>query len=206
MGYAQAGFEVVGVDRDPQPRYPFPFVQYDAIHYAIDHGHEFDAIHASPPCQMWSSYQRANKRQKEHLNLIPTIRWVLERIGKPYVIENIQPAKGELKDPIMLCGSMFDPPLDVQRHRMFEANWDLKPPAWSCRHKLWTPRFDRGSRDIRPNDRKTVAVGEWRIPLAIQQKAMEIDWMKVNELSQAIPPRYTRFIGEQLLQQVEVAA
>ena len=98
----------------------------------------------------------------------------------------------------MLCGSMFDPMLDVQRHRLFETNWPLEPPAWPCRHKLWGPRFDRGSRHIRPRDRRTCAIGEWRIPAEVQQAAIGIDWMTVAEMSQAVPPAYTEFIGGQL--------
>jgi DNA (cytosine-5)-methyltransferase 1 len=201
MGYARAGFEVVGIDHKPQPNYPFTFIRADALEPPVDPA-EFDAVHASPPCQLFSAYQRANKRQKEHLNLIPPTREMLTEWGLPYVIENVMGAP--LDNPIKLCGSMFD--LDVQRHRIFEANWNLHDHQWPCRHKIWNARFDRGSRDIRPNDRRTVAIGEWRIPLEIQQRAMGIDWMTVPELSQAIPPAYTQFIGEQLIQQVKVAA
>ncbi len=200
MGYSHAGFRILGVDSSPQSNYPFPFEKGDALEYLDRYGYIFDAIHASPPCQMFSAYRRAmpQRKDEDYINLIPGTRELLLRLGTPYMIENVPGAP--LVEPIKLCGSMFDPPLDVQRHRLFETNWGLPPHPNSCRHNLWTPRFDRGSRHTRPNDRKTVAVGEWRIPLEVQQKAMGIDWMKVPELSQAIPPAYTEYIGKQLME------
>jgi DNA (cytosine-5)-methyltransferase 1 len=149
VGYARAGFEVVGVDIVPQPRYPFAFVQADALEYLHElcslgssrFGVEiqFDAIHASPPCQAHSA---VTPDKSVHENLIPETRELLEATGLPYVIENVEGAKAELHDPAMLCGSMFDPILDVRRHRLFETNWGLEPPAWPCRHGLSEPRYD----------------------------------------------------------------
>jgi DNA (cytosine-5)-methyltransferase 1 len=207
MGYHRAGFEVVGVDIKPQPRYPFEFIQNDALEVLSEEltdeyptwggGEwlvEFDAIHASPPCQLFSAYQRANKRQGEHLNLIPETRELLRATGLPYVIENVPGAP--LEDPVIVCGVSVG--LEVRRHRLFESNVDLMVPPCACGGWM-EAKFDRGSRDIRPNDRRTVAVGEWRIPLAVQQKAMGIDWMNVAELSQAIPPAYTELLGHQLM-------
>jgi DNA (cytosine-5)-methyltransferase 1 len=194
MGYHRAGFEVVGVDIRPQPHYPFTFLQDDALDLPETFFWEFDAIHASPPCQLFSAYQRANKHQGEHLNLIPETRELLQATGLPYVIENVPGAP--LHDPATICGVSVG--LDVKRHRLFESNVDLMTPPCAC--GSWMPaRFDRGSRHIRPNDRRTVAVGEWRIPLDVQAKAMGIDWMAVPELSQAIPPAYTELIGHQLM-------
>ena len=201
VGYHRAGFDVTGVDIKPQPRYPFKFVQADALEYVAEHGHEFDFIHASPPCQKFSAYRRSMpERGDEHyVNLIPDTRAALIASGLPYVIENVPGAP--LIEPMMLCGSSFS--LDVRRHRLFESNLFLL--GQPCNHAWQTPRFDRGSRHIRPNDRCTVAVGEWRIPLKLQQQAMGIDWMSVSELSQAIPPAYTEYIGEQLLWHLEAA-
>jgi hypothetical protein len=51
VGYHRAGFDVVGVDIVPQPRYPFAFEQGDAIEFIRRHGRDFDAIHASPVCK-----------------------------------------------------------------------------------------------------------------------------------------------------------
>lgn len=204
MGYHRAGFDVVGVDVKPQPRYPFEFVQADALEWLARpmtvEAWEFDAIHASPPCQLFSAYQRANKHQGDHLNLIPQTRELLLETGLPYVIENVEGAP--LEEPTMICGSSVG--IDVRRHRLFETNFPLIVP--SCVHGWQTPRFNRGSRDTRPNDRSTVAVGEWRLPVDLQRQAMEIDWMTVPELSQAIPPAYTELIGHQLMQHIKVAA
>jgi DNA (cytosine-5)-methyltransferase 1 len=210
-GYQRAGFYVVGVDKEPQPNYcGDEFIQADLTKTAwllFD----FDAIHASPPCQFATDYIRTGN-VRESPNLIPFTRERLEQGGLPYVIENVAKARPELRDPVLLCGSMFDPPLDVQRHRLFEANWPLRPPAWPCRHRLWAPdRFPGGRSKERTGSsrglvRATVEVGSWDIPLATQQRAMGIDWMNMAELSQAIPPAYTEHIGHQLMQHIRAVA
>jgi DNA (cytosine-5)-methyltransferase 1 len=212
VGYNRAGFDVVGVDIVPQPNYPFEFVQADALvltgaqlesrgQFNRTWLETFDAVHASPPCQLFSAYQRANKHQRAHVNLIPPTRDLLRATGLPYVIENVPGAP--LEDPVTICGVSVG--LDVRRHRLFESNIDLIVPPCACGG--WQEaKYDRGSRATRPNDRRTVAVGEWRIPLAVQQQAMGIDWMTVPELSQAIPPAYTELIGHQLAQHLRAAA
>ena len=124
MGYHRAGFDVVGVDIELQPNYPFEFVQADAMLYAAIHGAEFDAIHASPPCQGETVLQFVNNNRDSHPRLIEPAREVLDGIGIPYVIENVVGA--ELKDPVRLCGEMFS--LGVIRHRLFETNWPLEQP------------------------------------------------------------------------------
>jgi DNA (cytosine-5)-methyltransferase 1 len=126
MGYARAGFHVFGVDKDPQPHYPFEFHRGDAIHalYVVLAGDfEPDVIHASPPCQAYSDLQKQNKR--DYPALIEEVRELLEDTGLPYVIENVDGAP--LRDPVTLCGTMF-PGLRVIRHRLFEANWPLVAP------------------------------------------------------------------------------
>ena len=130
-GYYKAGFDgfnIVGVDNKPQPKYPFEFVQADAIEYLLEHGHEFDAIHASPPCQVHCALKSMpNFRHAEHEDLIPQTREALLRVGKPYVMENVPGAP--LQTPIILCGSMFGLQTTcgakLRRHRKFEANWPL---------------------------------------------------------------------------------
>ncbi len=201
VGYHRTGFDVVGVDIKPQPNYPFEFVQMDVLEFLhpCQRRLDFDAIHASPPCQLFSAYQRANKRQGLHENLIPVTRDLLRGSGLPYVIENVPGAP--LNDPATICGVSVG--LEVRRHRLFETNWPLMTPPCACGGWM-EAKFDRGSRDIRPNDRRTVAVGEWRIPLEIQERAMGIEWMTLPELSQAIPPAYTELIGHQLMQHVQV--
>lgn len=193
MGYHQAGFEVVGVDSEPQPNYPFKFVQDDAIAFLARHGREFDVIHASPPCQFATAYRRRRGVAVDAVNLIPVTRALLKHVGRPYVIENVEQARPHLHDPVMLCGGAFG--LDVQRHRLFESNLPLTSPG--CDHSWWTPRFPPATN--RTNLRKTVEVGVYRIPLPVQRAAMGIDWMRLPELSQAIPPAYTEHLGTQLL-------
>ena len=135
MGYHRAGFdEIVGVDIAPQPRYPFEFVQADALEFLADHGHEFDAIHASPPCQGYSIMHNLPwLRGRDYpLLMLPTIE-MLEGLGKPYVVENVMGARHGSKTlkkrgleahglkAGWLCGTMFG--LPFYRHRLFATNW-----------------------------------------------------------------------------------
>lgn len=204
MGYHRAGFDVVGVDIQPQPNYPFEFFEEDALDFlrdgitAQDGGYygaawlaSFDVIHASPPCQFTTAYKRRPDHVGESPNLIPRTRELLKESCCPYwVIENIEGAREHLRDSIRLCGSSFG--LDVRRHRLFECfGFEVDAPA--CDHSWQTPRFAPASN--RTNLRSTVEVGVWRISLDVQQRAMGIDWMALEELSEAIPPAYTEHIG-----------
>ena len=200
MGYYLAGFDVVGVDIEIQPEYPFEFIQTDAIKYVKEHGHEFDFIHASPPCQHFTKYNNCRKNLKEkYEDLIEPTRQVLIESGKPYVIENVVGAP--LLNPITLCGSMFG--LDVRRHRVFESNMDLMQPK--CKHEIWQPnRYPGGRSRERGNARVlcrgTIEVGRWNIPIETQKAGMGIDWISnLRKLSESIPPAYTKFIGEQVV-------
>lgn len=193
-GYIAAGFEVVGVDINDQPNYPFDFIQANAIGWLINETAKggFDLIHASPPCQSFSAYRRKGQGVGDgYPNLIPEVRELLQQTGLPYVIENVPGAP--LQDPITLCGSSFG--LDVRRHRLFETSFAVDPLP--CDHAWQTPRFPPATN--RTNLRRTVEVGVWRIPMDVQSKAMGIDWMTREELSQAIPPAYTEFIARQFL-------
>ena len=199
MGYHRAGFDVVGVDKDPQPNYPFEFHQGDALDFLRDHGQEFDAVHTSPPCQPFTAYRRKGGGVgASYVDMVAATRDALIATGLPYVIENVPGAP--LIEPIRLCGSSFG--LDVRRHRLFESNVLLVPVP--CDHSWQRPRFAPATN--RANLRRTVEVGVWRIPLEVQQKAMGIDWTTLEELSEAIPPAYTEFIGAQLIRELEVAA
>lgn len=185
MGYHRAGFEVVGVDIKPQPHYPFEFHQGDALEYLATHGTEFDAIHASPPCQRYSESTPLATRPG-HPDLIDATRKALAETGKPYVIENVDGARMILRASLVLCGSMFG--LPVWRHRWFEI-WPemllLVPP---CTHSK-DPVIISGS---------THGRGEAKVPQMIA--ALGVPWMKVRkEVRQAIPPAYTEFIGKQLM-------
>ncbi|MHC5062180.1 MAG: DNA cytosine methyltransferase, partial [Planctomycetota bacterium] len=129
MGYHRAGFEVVGVDIIPQPKYPFKFVQADALMYAVAFGRQYDVIHASPPCQAYSSITPDTSK---HKTMIAITRRVLQWMGKPYIIENVPGARRELVNPLMLCGTMFD--VNVIRHRYFESKPMILFAPQQCRH------------------------------------------------------------------------
>lgn len=187
-GLVKAGFDVVGVDIEPQPDYPFRFVQADALSFDVS---AFDFIWASPPCQAFTAYKRRKNHVAERPNLIPATREKLRASGKPFIIENVVGAP--LQDPVMLCGSMFD--LDVRRHRLFECSFLVTQPR--CQHEKQLPRFAQATN--RKNLRRTVEVGVWRIPLDVQQRAMGIDWMPLDKLSQAIPPAYAEYLGKHAL-------
>lgn len=214
VGYARAGFEVVGVDIAPQPNYPFKFIQADAVKtlagmlegaplrgYFLE---DFDAIAASPPCQHFTKYGNTVKDIKERYDdLLAPTRDVLQASGLLYVIENVE--RAPLEDPVRLCGSMFDGrgTHDIQRHRLFEANWNLTAPG-ACDHSIWAPNRYTGGRSIERGGahvlcRKTIEIGKWGIPLETQKWAMGVDWdVTTRELSEAVPPAYTEFIGLQL--------
>lgn len=212
-GYAAAGFAVVGVDKDPQPNYPYEFVQADAFNVLHEMVHEgqgrytlvglgtagtrlrFDGVHLSPPCQTRTAYKRRGGGVGEgYEDLIPEMQELCDRLTVPYVIENVPTAP--LRGPVTLCGSMFG--LDVRRHRLFESNVPLSTPA--CNHAAQKPGRFPGATNRAPMSRATVEVGVWRIPLETQKKAMGIDReITLHELSQAIPPAYTKHIGEQLM-------
>jgi DNA (cytosine-5)-methyltransferase 1 len=191
MGYHLAGFEVVGVDINPQPRYPFEFVQSDAFEVLRKMHGDFDAIHASPPCQGYSNLTPASHKDN-HERLIDRLRPTLEATGKPYIVENVGGAREELINPVMLCGSMFG--LRTQRHRFFETNWPVLPPC-ECDHSeipLLVTTASKASREL-------------RFRLGMKPKTVEnaplaygIDWMGFAELKEAIPPKYTQYLGLQL--------
>lgn len=190
MGYHKAGFEVTGVDIKPQPRYPFRFVQGDALEYLRDHGHEYDAIHASPPCQAYSVTKSLHKN--DHPELIEPTREGLKRTGKPYVIENVEGAP--LVNPLTLCGSMFG--LKVYRHRLFECNPPIYFPPATCNHSFSMPA-SKGEYHTLEKYEFITCVGH-NFAAESGRIAMDIPWMTRDELAQAIPPAYTEFIGREL--------
>lgn len=199
-GYARAGFEVVGVDIEAQPFYPFDFLQQDALSYLRDslryEQRFFDAIHASPPCQFATRYRnnRAHVR-RDHPNLIPATRELLVALGLPYVIENVEGAREHLIEPAQICGTGLG--VRVRRHRLFETNWPLE--GVSCDHGRFKDRIFPGSSN-RPNGRTVMNVGEYRVPLATQREVMEMPWADLYGISQAVPPAYTEHIGAQLFE------
>jgi DNA (cytosine-5)-methyltransferase 1 len=216
MGYHRAGWEVVGVDHEPQPNYPFEFHQDDAMEWLQggrpflvgDQG--FDAIHASPPCQAYSALKTMTNARK-HPDLIAPVRDFLDAAGLPYVIENVFGAP--LNAALMLCGSMFGLP-GLRRHRYFEMNWSLGELAPPCHHVGMTVGvYGAKVRNIAAEKKHYAKDKATRgkpvgvvLPHRVGFEAMGIDWMTIGELSEAIPPAYTEWIGRQLLKEVQVAA
>jgi DNA (cytosine-5)-methyltransferase 1 len=209
MGYHRAGFEVVGVDINPQPHYPFEFHQADALTYPLE---GFDVIHASPPCQFYSDGTRASKVGAQPL--IAPMRARLSGQSTPWVIENVHGAAEYMNAGLMLCGSMFG--LAVERHRLFEspaflwapgthhceqarANRSLfpLPDGWS---KL-DPESVRRAYGVTGHSRQKGCPEFWRL-------LMDMPWATgpVREVTEAIPPAYTEWIGRQLMAVVELAA
>jgi DNA (cytosine-5)-methyltransferase 1 len=197
-GYQQAGFKVLGVDINPQRHYiGDAFVQADAVGFLYQHGHKFVAGHGSPPCQAWTDCQRIQGR--EHPMLIADTRAAFRSAGIPYVIENVMGAAAELINPVMLCGAMF-PELRVYRHRLFETNFPIDIPVHP---EHATPQAKMG-RPPKPDEFMHV-VGNFS-GVAQARRAMGIDWMVRDDLREAIPPAYTRHIGEQIMMMVEGVA
>jgi DNA (cytosine-5)-methyltransferase 1 len=192
MGYHRAGFEVVGVDIAAQPHYPFEFHQADALTFPLD---GFDAIHASPPCQAYSSATKAWGRTADHPDLYSATRERLLAQGAPWVIENVIGAP--CHHGVVLCGSMFG--LGVQRHRSFESS-ELMLLDRSCRHSGRSLTVTGHSPYWWDQGRRTQAASE---DIAA---AMGIDWMNRREIVQAIPPAFTTWIGTQLLAALRQAA
>jgi C-5 cytosine-specific DNA methylase len=204
VGYAKAGFEVVGVDIKTQPHYPFPFIQADALTLDPAFIASFDAVHASPPCQSYSDLAKRNANADAWPRLIEPVREMLIRSGLPYVIENVDGAP--LIDAVVLCGTMF-PKLRVLRHRLFEANFAIVPPPHKKHPKVHT--FDRRKSHYGKTDEWTDFVqvtGGGNCTLAAAREAMGIDWMTKGEINESIPPAYTEFIGLELLRYMSSVA
>lgn len=196
-GYQQAGFYVVGVDIEPQPHYcGDEFIQADALTLDIDFMKQFDAIHASPPCQAYSFVSTFKHVKDQHPDLIEPVREMLIKTGKPYVIENVTGAP--LIDPVILCGLMFG--LEVYRHRGFECSWFFMRPGHPQHKAKCTPLKRRTKH--KEGEFLTVT-GHFAYPMKAVERAMGIDWMSRGEIPQAIPPAYTKFIGEQLIKEIE---
>ena len=271
-GYRRAGFiKIVGVDNQEQKNYPFEFVQADMFEYLAEHGHEFDVIHASPPCQGYSIMHNLPwLKGREYPLLILPLMEMLNELGKPYVVENVMGARHGAKglkkrgleahglEAGWLCGTMFG--LPFYRHRLFATNWFWMQPGHPKHTMNLHPRSERwvyggevkglpggsAGMDTKPRDsqhrgsaitenfvndrawssfkrrhkedgefmngtqgslatrqeKSPVGVGHakgWRLAA----EAMNIDWMKQKELTQAIPPAYTFYIGSRLMVYLE---
>lgn len=187
MGYYRAGYQVTGIDIVPQKNYPFAFIQDNALEYLIKYGQKYDIIHASPPCQKYSSI---TPDKSKHQGIIPELRELLIANGKPYIIENVSGAKNELINPILLCGTMFN--LNVVRHRLFEVSIPIdRSKIPKCNHLKPVIRCGRYPN---PDIHYHSVVGHYP-NLEYAKVAMGIDWLNRDELAQAIPPAYTECLG-----------
>lgn len=218
-GYARAGAdEVVGVDNSVArlKLYPFETLKSDGIAFILEHGHEFDLIHASPPCTGYTQGTSAiPDRLAKYDRLIAATRVALELIGKPYVIENVtsKETRAELRDPLMLCwtefnrpGSVVDEdgtPLWMRRHRLFESN----VPLWSaggCQHpkNMQCAGAYGGARRDKVEAR-TIRRGGYVPSVAVMRELLGTPWMSEKGCQLSIPPSYTEHIGRQLLAHIE---
>ena len=197
VGYHRAGFDVVGVDLHPQKNYPYEFIQADALEYVAAHGQEYDAIHASPPCQVYSV--TASLSTGSHPDLVDPVRKLLEASNKSYVIENVAGAP-LVGAPLLLCGSMFE--LALIRHRYFENNIGLWIPPRPCTCSGLFTHSGHGQYSAFENGATAICVVGNDYKTSDGKTAMGIDWMTGKELSQAIPPEYTEYIGRFLIKAV----
>lgn len=205
MGYHRAGFEVIGVDVAPQPNFPFEFIQADwaepltVLPGLWDRAGRPYVIHASPPCQRYSTMTRRWDRSSEHPDLVDPVREHLELIGAPFVIENVVGAP--LREPLMLCGSMFGlgaQGYGLRRHRIFEAGGGFSfsfPPAGCAHVGPALPVYGHPGGSSKRDGLKFPGIAAWR-------EGMGIDWMSGDELAESIPPAYTEWIGGQLIRAV----
>jgi DNA (cytosine-5)-methyltransferase 1 len=200
VGYHRAGFDVIGVDINPQPNYPFEFHQADALTFPLD---GFDAIHASPPCQDYSAAMR--HFTTGYPQLIDPIRDRLVTNGAPWVIENVAGAPLPRQDDLFgatgveLCGTMFG--LRVLRHRLFETSFPIPAPR-GC---------DHSQRPMNPHNSESRKA--WREILGPEapierrwREEMGVGWMNGAEGREAVPPAFTQYIGAQLMEQLVLGA
>ena len=227
-GYHAAGFDVIGVDRDPQPLYPFQFIQADALEvlagmaelglngwskltYWVNFNprsktgpsgfparYRFDAIHASPPCQSYSTM--SNRFGSHELRLIDPVRELLQAIGQPYVIENVTGARSAMQSPVMIHGGQLG--MTVYRPRLFESNVLLAPPPKAARPTNPIAVYGKATdgRLLRTRKDGTQLL---RATLDQARVAMGMPWASWNGCREAIPPAYTEFIGRQLIEQLD---
>lgn len=197
MGFHRAGFRVIGVDLYPQPRFPFEFIQADVMKLDLarlvkDMGAV--GVSGSPPCQGYSKTQKIQGR--EYPMLISPLREKFQAISVPYIIENVEAARPNLIDPVMLCGAMF-PGLRTYRHRLFESNLELVTPA----HPEHVAPLRKMSRLPRDGEFMHV-VGNYS-GASEAKEAMGINWMTRDGMREAIPPVYTEYLGHQVLAAVQ---
>lgn len=206
VGYHRAGFShITGIDTRNQPRYPFDYIQADALEYLAAHGHEYDAIHASPPCQAFVALAKVSTGQNNHPDLLTPTLAALQPLTTPWVVENVETAP--MPATVILCGSSFN--LKVRRHRKFASNIFI--PAKPCQHKdqpyvigvYGSGAGARGHFRWDPQRKKMRNFGRQARYTAEASDAMGgLDWMVRREMNEAVPPAYTEYIGRYLLEYI----
>ncbi len=197
MGYSQVGFDVTGVDIEPQPHYPFKFIQTDATKLDIEFLRQFDLISASPPCQKYSvTTSQWRKKGYDYPDLIEPIRDLLIASGKPYVIENVPQAPLIIR--VILCGTMFG--IRTYRHRIFESNFYIKQPAHP-EHIATATHLGRPA-----TDKHFLTMAGHFSGVKLAREITGCHWMNRAELAEAIPPAYSKYIGGQFLKQFKEVA
>jgi len=200
MGYHRAGFDIIGVDIEPQPLYPFPMIVADMLNPPV-RLKDFDLVHASPPCQRFSTATQATGTPTDHPDLIAPVRTMLKDAGVPYVIENVEGAP--LRPDLVLCGSMFG--MQIRRHRVFELGGWMIWGAPSCRHngqgRLVDVTGHAGGRGQTLRDGFPI---KW-CDVDHARDVMGMPWSDGRGCTEAVPPAYTEFIGRQLLEQLSAS-
>lgn len=194
MGLHRAGFSVSGVDIKPQPRYPFDFVQMDALDALIGDLSQYDLIWASPPCQLFCAL-KTREDLSGYPDLIDPVRQRLLAHGIPFVIENVPGAP--IRQDLMLCGGMFG--LRSYRHRYFECNFPIEQPTHPA-HRVRVNRRGENRREHWANGGFITITGD--VGTYCGPEAMGIDWMSGNEMSEAIPPAYAEYIGRAAMKHI----
>jgi DNA (cytosine-5)-methyltransferase 1 len=209
VGYYRAGFDIIGVDLHPMPRYPFEFIGAEALIFledliADDMADHFDAIHASPPCQRYSPTRTMHNVR--YPDVINPLRALLKKTQIPYIIENVPEAP--MENPVILCGSQFDlcqewsgefwrGDVYLKRHRAFEVLFPV-PDAGLHDH---TRRAVTVAGHGRMGKSDSIFKGKGFSQL--KRDVMRIGWMTENELNEAIPPAYTQYVGQHLMRYLE---
>lgn len=187
-GLSQAGFDITGIDIEPQRHYPFKFIQANILDLDYDFISQFDFLWASPPCQEFSTASMQFRlKGKQYPNLIEAVRIMFVNSGKPYVIENVEGAP--LIKPIMLCGTMFG--LDLYRHRIFESNFPITQPT----HNEHIAKQTKMGRPVKQGEFIHMVGHFSGVPLA--REVTGCHWMNQYELAQSVPPVYSKYMAEQ---------
>lgn len=202
MGYIRAGFDVTGVDIEPQTAYPGHFILADALEYVAKHAHKYDVIHGSPPCQGYCPHVTSQSSQwvptlgKDEPRLIAATRDALRATGKVWVMENVMGSRRDIQASVLLCGSMFG--LPISRHRLFESSdWITQPEHPPCKGIAKEFAACRGweyrDMSVTGKGRRAGTKERWK-------EIMGMDWnLTQHQLAEAIPPAYTQYIGGELL-------